>query len=300
MADVTSHPMEQVDRLPEIRTQPVPEMFLSEMGNGKPLAVMQFQNEEDGEFYNVWRVDYPDQIAVLKQAKGNELDIYRTFFSGNCAYAPQLYGNIRVGNSDYLLMEYIPGNSMMRCTRQDLTLVLNSLIAMQKAHWGAADSDIPQNRIDRKHYLMDDRLEKAYDAYLQEFKRMPRTLCHDDLLPFNVVISGDRAVFIDWEVGGMLPYPTSLARLIAHGQEDKTAFFYMRNDDKYFAIDYFYEHFVKDMGIERSSYNRDIALCLLYEYCEWVFVGHKYNATDSERFQLYCKLAITQAEKMGF
>lgn len=43
-------------------------------------------------------------------------------------------------------------------------------------------------------------------------------LCHDDLLPFNVLVSEDRAVLIDWEFAGILPSPASFARLIAHGR----------------------------------------------------------------------------------
>lgn len=45
--------------------------------------------------------------------------------------------------------------------------------------------------------------------------------------PSMCFCSGDRAVLIDWEYALILPYPTSLARLIAHGEEDENAFFHM-------------------------------------------------------------------------
>ena len=69
-----------------------------------------------------------------------------------------------------------------------------------------------------------DEPERAYEQYLQIYSDVPRTLCHDDLLPFNVLCAKERAVIIDWEYAGILPYPTSLARLIAHCEEDESAF----------------------------------------------------------------------------
>lgn len=270
--------------------------ILAQMGYDEPLAVTQFKNEEDGEFYNVWRVDYPGQSFVVKQAKGQELENYKKWFSTPAVYAPRLYAVAE----DYLLMEYVPGNDLCRCNREDLTLALDSMIRMQEQHWSPANNLIPESRKNRRNYLMDPRLEAAYDAYLKAFTEMPQSLCHDDLLPFNVVISGERAVFIDWEVAGMLPYPTSLARLIAHCEEDENAFFYMANTDKTFAIQYYFEHFIKKMGISREAYDRHIDLCLFHEYCEWVFVGNKYHATDSDRYRQYYQLAIAQATKLGF
>ena len=79
----------------------------------------------------------------------------------------------------------------------------------------------------RGNSLGDADLERAYERFLQIYGEIPRTLCHDDLLPSMCFCSGDRAVLIDWEYALILPYPTSLARLIAHGEEDENAFFHM-------------------------------------------------------------------------
>ena len=37
---------------------------------------------------------------------------------------------------------------------------------------------------------------------------------------------------------------------------------------------------------------------LFYEYCEWVFVGNKYNATDGEYYKKYLPIAKHQATKI--
>lgn len=266
--------------------------ILQQFGLPVPLKSEQFYNQEDGEGYNVWRVDYPEQTYVLKKAKDQELENYRNWLSDPVPYAPKLFGEA----DGYLLLEYIPGNDLRHCDRKDLIAALDAMITMQEKFWTDPSDVIPNDRMNRRNYLLDDRLVAGYDAYLRGFATMPRTLCHDDLLPFNVMINGNRAVFIDWEVAGILPYPTSLARLIAHGEEAADAFFYMKSEDKNFAISYFYEHFVSKKGITIEEFDRDLHLCLFYEYCEWVYVGNKYKDTDSDRFQKYLSLSLRQAE----
>ena len=112
-------------------------------------------------------------------------------------------------------------------------------------------------------------------------------MCHDDLLPFNVLVNGNKATIIDWEYAGILPYPTSLVRLIAHGREEEDAFFYMTEADKSFAIDYYYEHLVKSKGISYEDYRRSVDYFLLYEYCEWIMLGNKYADEDIPRAREY-------------
>ena len=153
-------------------------------------------------------------------------------------------------------------------------------------------------RENRGKYLNDSQLENAYKKFLKVYANTPKTLCHDDLLPFNVISSKNKAVFIDWEIGGMLPYPTSFARLIAHVENDKNALFYMAEEDKTFAIDYYYENLLKDKGISYNQWLITLEYFLFYEYCEWVFVGNKYNATDGEYYKKYLPIAKHQANKI--
>ena len=280
--------------------------ILAQMGyHEEPISVCPFIREEDGEEYGVWRVEYPDKTLVLKQAKGREYEIYRTFLSSCSDFSPKIYGFTTYNGAQYLLMEYIQGHDLMKCTREDLTKALDSLIRMQQASWNGADlvnsfGSALEGRQKRANYLHNERLEQAYDAYLQEFSALPRALCHDDLLPFNVIVSDTRAVFIDWEVGGMLPYPTSLARLIAHAAQDESAFFFMKEDDKAFAIDYYFDQFIKGRGIPYETYRRSLDLCLFYEYCEWIYVGYKYNNMNNDRFIAYSVQANQMAEKLGY
>ena len=94
-----------------------------------------------------------------------------------------------------------------------------------------------------------------------------------------------------------MPYPTSLVRLIAHGEEDPAAFFCMTADDKSFAVDY-YEHLIKGKGISYADYRRTLDYFLLYEYCEWIMLGIKYGDTSSESCQKYLAKALEHIKTM--
>jgi len=266
-----------------------------------PVSVKQFPHEEGDGFYNVWRVDYPEATYVLKQAKGKEAEIYKRYLNAPCKFAPLCIEETIFSNQHYLLLEYVPGHNITNCSREDLIPVLDSMIAMQSKFWGAKmEGNALQSRFTRGKYLADTRLERAYFAYLEDCEQIPAALCHDDLLPFNVVLSDSRAVFIDWEVGGILPYPTSLARLLAHSEEQGNPLFFMKESDKSFALSYFYTQFLQNRGVAYDSYLHSMDLALFYEYCEWVYVGNKYHDTQNERFRKYYQKATDMAIKLGF
>ena len=146
-----------------------------------------------------------------------------------------MYKSLKFQGNVYLLTEFVEGHDLRRCDRKCLVSVLNALFYLQNQYWKRADlqnvgfgfaASLP-GREKRGNSLGDADLERAYERFLQIYGEIPWTLCHDDLLPFHVLSSGDRAVLIDWEYALILPYPTSLARLIAHGEEDENSFFHM-------------------------------------------------------------------------
>ena len=203
-------------------------------------------------------------------------------------------------------MEYIEGDDLCKCNRAKLKNVLDALISLQQKTWKIQEIDQCEysfekslvQRQNRGKYLNDTLLEEAYEKFLRVFQSVPRTLCHDDLLPFNVISNNEKAVLIDWECGGILPYPTSFVRLIAHTEENENALFYMSKSDKCYAIDYYYENLLKKNGISYIDWLDTLECFLFYEYCEWVYVGNKYNVTDGEYFKKYLPIAKQQANKI--
>lgn len=271
-------------------------------------VIQQLKHPEDDEPYQVWSIHTDRGSYILKEAKEYEAEIYQSILSQlDENSTPAIYQTIASEENTYLLMEYIQGEDLCKCNRAKLTLALDALISLQRKTWEnqtfanvgySFEKSLP-SRQRRGEYLKDSILEEAYGKFLKVYQSVPRALCHDDLLPFNIIASENRAVLIDWEYGGILPYPTSFARLIAHGEETENALFYMTQEDKNFAIDYYYEHLLKDKGISYSDWRNTLEYFLFFEYCEWVFVGNKYGDTDNAFYQKYLPIARQQANKLN-
>ncbi len=270
------------------------------------IEAVQLKHEEDDAPYRVWRIDTDEASYILKEAKAREAEIYRQLLVSLNDEVPTIYETLILDDKTYLLMEYIIGEDLRKCNRRKLTFALDALIAMQKKTWesktlsayGDTFADSLCRRQNRGKYLHDAQLEEAYGRFLQVYKSVPRTLCHDDLLPFNIIVSDHRAVLIDWECGGILPYPVAFARLIAFGEETEDTFFYMTRADKDFAIDYYFRNLLQEKGITYADWRRALDYFLFYEACEWVYVGNRYEATDGAYYQKYLPIAKAQAQKL--
>lgn len=266
-----------------------------QLGLPPTAQAIPFRNAEDGSRYQVWSVTADDRRYVLKKAKGHELEVYSSFFRDIPAGAPRFLASARWEGENYFLMEYAAGQDLRRCSRPALTAALDALISLQERFWEndefrsvgcSFEASLP-GRENRGKYLADPDLESAYGEFLRVYAALPRTLCHDDLLPFNVLVHGSTATIIDWEAAGILPYPTSLARLIAHGTEDPDDFFYMTEADKAFAIDYYYDRLLRSKGISYDHYRAALDYFLLYEYCEWIMLGNRYEDAPADRCRYY-------------
>lgn len=280
--------------------------ILAELGFPADRAprITPFVSEEDGEKYEVWRVSLPQKEYVLKRSKGQEKEIYEKYLKDSHGAAPEIYASVSSGGNDYLLMEYIQGDTLSRMDRSKLILALDALISLQQTYWEHKEADGSaygfekslDGRARRGKYLNSSLLEQAYAVYLDLYGSIPKTLCHDDLLPFNVIASSDRVAIVDWEVAGMLPYPTSLARLLAHADSSEDGLFRISEEDKEFAIEYYYNKLIKPKGIDRDTYKKTLEAFFFYEYCEWVMLEVKYGGTDPDRYKKYLALAEASAK----
>ncbi len=275
-------------------------------GAGDP-SVKAFVSEEDGSEYAVWLVDNKKTKAVLKQAKAYEIDAYRRFFSNRQTYVPSFLGACRYSGQAYFLTEYFPGADLRVCDRKRLTLVLDALAEMQNEFWERKElydacvtvEKAAEGIENRGRYLGSELLENTYRGFEQVYRETPRSLCHNDLLPINVLANDERAVFIDWEYCGILPYLSSFARLIAHCRENRDYYFYMSAEDREFATGYYYNALAKQHGISQGEFLRTLDYFLFYEYCEWIMLGNRYDSRDDERYGYCLNLAEQLAEKLG-
>ena len=267
--------------------------ILASLGHPAASSATPFRTEEDGAAYSVWKLETGLGPRVFKQVTAQEQAVYETFFPVGGGATPRIYGF----SQGYLLMEYVPGQTLSRCSREDLTRVLDALIAMQDRYWENTDladagysfSKCYPSREKRLPHMED--LGPYYEAYLDAFRSVPRTLCNDDMLPFNVLVSDDRAVFLDWEYGGILPYPCSLARLLAYGEEADGALFYMTRADQRFAVDYYYENLIRPKGISYEDYIHTLKLFFFKEYSEWIYCANSCGDRSGEYYIKYSRMA---------
>lgn len=266
------------------------------------LDAAPFLTEEDGTAYSVWKVTTEKAPLVVKKVSARERETYESFFSDGCPAVPRIFGFVE----DYMVMEYIPGHTLSRCTRDDLILALDVLIDMQARYWDNTalssvgygfDRSYP-NREKRLAYMED--LGDCYEAYLKAFRTVPRTLCNDDMLPFNVIVNGHRAVILDWEFGGILPYPCALARLLAYGEEEESAMFHMTRDDQIFAVEYYYDHLIRKKGIPYDVYIHTMKLFFFKEYSEWIYCANESGDYSGAYYRKYSILARKLATDLGY
>ena len=268
-------------------------------------TVSRMAYEEGGGFYDAWKLEDAQGSYLLKAAGENELAVYRRL-QNRIAALPRSYGSTIYRGKTYILLEFVRGRSLMRCQREDLVKALDAMIALQDAFWDtnkrigrSVSRTLPRLR-KRRAYLKEPEFRTVYDRFLTAYPTLPRTLCHDDLLPFNLIVGDDRTVFIDWEEAGVLPYPCMLARLLAHGSEHRETPFFMAAEDKAFALDYYYAHLLKTKGIPYEDYQRAMALFTFYELTEWVYVYRRYQKRPDALYKYYLAKAQNAAKEIAF
>ena len=257
--------------------------------------------EQDG-YYDVWKIIGANGEYILKKVSAVEKEIYEKI-ADRVKSLPKFLGETSYRGATYILISFEKGENLMNCTRGNLVKVVDAIADIQNEFWdtpkriGMTLDESFESRISRREYAQDAELVRAFDVFFEEYKAVPKTLCHDDLLPFNVIVGKD-AKIIDWEHVGILPYPTMLARFLAHTSEHGETPFYMSKDDVNFAIDYYFEQLVRDKGITRERFKFSMDCFLFYESLEWVYVYNKNIMAHNELFDYYYNLAKERAKKI--
>lgn len=271
------------------------------------LKINQVKHEDDNDNYDVYKVSYKNMNYIFKSASIQEIETYeKILIPLNVPNTPKIYEIFKNDNEYYILMEFVEGENLCKANKERIISALDALIAIQKITW--EDTSIAnygynfalslKSREKRKAYLKDSLLVEIYTRYLDIYKLLPRALTHDDLLPFNVIVNDRKSILIDWEYAGLLPYPTSFARLISFGESNKNSLFYMSKEDKEFAINYYYDNLLKDKGISYQVWIETYNYFAFYEYTEWVFIGNKNNMEDNENYKKYLFKAKELAIKL--
>lgn len=252
--------------------------------------IEQIQNEDGDDFYSVWKIAEKNNIYILKKSNENEINNYNLLTDINI---PKFYGYLKYYNKFYILIEYLEGADLMDGNLSKCLKALDTIIDINKKYLNKeinlSDSfDKELIRINKRiEYLNDEKLENKYKEFIAIYKKTIKTACHNDLLPFNMIVSNGKAYLIDLEHVGYLPYLLMLVRIIAHYKEEKGYLFYLEEDAKEKLIKYYYDNFVVQLNKSYEEYCYELDLFMFFEYTEWVYVYNKYKLKKDDRYNYY-------------
>lgn len=270
---------------------------------------------------------------VLKKSDDAEIHVYADLLDGHSFSVPEYYGCEEWNGHKWILIEFMEGCDLRDFTEDMAHACAESIAGIMNTYWQevSGKDDIQnfergqkedliseQNNVNEKNRLdetkkTDDRFERywkrihkrakclenepllkvAYQIFIQRQLHCPRTLGNGDFLQYNGIYKDGKVYLIDWAFGGIMPYTVDIARLIAHGTEDKVTFpFYMNDDLRSIYVREVYDKLVKKP--DWNQYLFDIKLALLNEYIEFVEVCIEeadYVKEEDYYYVQACKLA---------
>lgn len=261
--------------------------------------IRQFHEDGGGadRAYSVYRMEYDGREAVLKRSAPAEAELYRAYLEQGDFPVPTLYRAAQKGKSCWLLLEYVPGNDLREFTPELASLAAESLSALHNAYWRGEPESGGENsgerferywaRITRRAQCLaaHPALGEAYQFFLERQKTCPLTLCNGDFLQYNALFDGESVVLIDWAFGGEMPYSLDLARLIAHGSENREAFpYYMTDSLRREFLQAYYRRMKQPPDYREFLW--DVTLAALNEFIEFLEEDFLANAADPDPFYL--------------
>ncbi len=244
----------------------------------------QFCDDGEGEVnqYNVYKITTREKCYVLKKSDQAEIGIYEHFLKGQGLPVPDYFGSARWGGKQWILIEYIPGTDLREYSSDMAFSCAESLSRIANRYWQEDEADFIRKRQDDRFERYWKRINKraeclkeepvlkaAYDIFLERQLTCPRTLSNGDFLQFNAIFRDGKVTLVDWAFGGIMPYALDIARMIAHGTENRQTFpFYMTRAHKELFVERTYELLEHKPSYER--YLADIRLAVLNEYIEFI------------------------------
>lgn len=263
------------------------------------LEVLQFCDDGEGEVrkYNVYKVMADGKSYVLKKSDAYEKSVYQDFLAEGSFRVPGFYGSTEAGGSLFILLEYIAGSDLRDFTEDMAYACADSITAIMNAYWQKDEPEFQAGKQDGRFERYWARINKraaclagepelawAYNVFLERQKTCPRTLCNGDFLQYNAIFSKGSVYVTDWAFAGVMPYSLDIARLIAHGREDRPTFpFYMTAEQRRIYVNEVYGKLKEKPDWEQ--YLTDICLALLNEYVE--FIEYELNHPEEERDKVF-------------
>lgn len=245
--------------------------------------------------YDVYRILCKEGRYVLKRDRdtGEEARILCQYLTDADFSVPRFCGEVCDAGECWLVTEEASGRDLRDMTDAACVAAAKAIASIHNRYWDsprAARFDRYRNRIERRAAFFEAQsaIGRAYALFVRRQEELPCTLCHGDLLPWNMLWDGRTVTLLDWENGGILPYTLDAARFFAHATEDRRLFpFYMTDAQKRLFVQTYTASLRRP--IERTVFERDLDLAVLNEYCEFI-------EADEDETGAYRALAESLAE----
>ncbi len=254
--------------------------------------------EDEVRYFDVYSVSLESATRILKKTSDREVYNYKTYLEKNDFAVPKLYGSIRKGEENWILIEKIEGEDLREMTDELAAEAGKTLAQIQNQFW---EKNFPEDenrfeiywkRVNRRAKYVADKpiLKAAYQMFLDRQQTCPKTLSMGDFLEMNLINRKGKVYVIDWGFGGIMPYSLDAARFIAHGSEERVPFpFYITEQHKKVFLESLYEHLEEKP--EKARFLLDIKLALLNEYIEFM-------EADEDEDGWYERHALALAEEL--
>lgn len=244
--------------------------ILSKLSVQNISGILRFVDTNLEKIYDVYLIKMQDETRILKQVGEYcaDKEKYDTYFAGKDFSVPEVFEIFSEAEKHYVLMQVVEGVDARGCDRIQAANIGRELGKIQSfyltdgGHTEAAERywEFFEGFYEKLKGFFPD-IDDVWEGVKQRFFEVPQTLIHEDLLPINVLLEGDKPWFIDWEMAGIYPYFLDLARF-AYIYYDVVGAFYISAESAEAFIEAYYEEMKKnsDFDIEKEQFLYDVAI----------------------------------------
>ena len=269
-------------------------------GVTKAENCLRFIDTQWDKTYDVWLLNGENGKLILKKDKKRKGDktVYDAYFAGFDFAVPRIFDSIELGDDLYVVMEYAEGEDARGCSEADAARIGKELARIQSeylregGHTKLSDWYFAE-MIEDYWNSSKDRFpgsEEVYAFIEKRFFEAPHTLIHDDLLPLNALVNGEKVYILDWETSGIIPYFLDLGRFAF---VDTKGSFYISHDSAMAFLDAYYEEMRKNstFSFTKEEFLRDVAISAFCQYAMFLhYEDEEERAAETKNYQYMCQI----------
>lgn len=187
---------------------------------------------------------------------------------------PKILVSAKCGNQIIIFEEFMPGQELYSvCDKEAWTASAEALAKIHLEYW---DKDIQgifglsreeknvgivdfEKKIERAQINTHHKLEwqKVFKTINERIAKCAKTLVHGDLFSTNILVDGEKIIFIDWANAGEFPYFMDISRLTGMLNKDSGEMICQNSENMY----QIYFEIVRDqLQMDYEMYIKDVSM----------------------------------------